>query len=63
MRKTNRGVGAIAETKDSERAAFGACARCLEIDLIGIHDINREMIVIVISVLGAVGEKDIRILM
>lgn len=53
----------IAETKDSERAAFGACTRCLEIDLIGIHDINREMIVIVISVLGAVGEKAIRILM
>jgi hypothetical protein len=51
----------IAETKDSERAAFGACARCLEIDLIGIHDINREMIVI--GVLGAVGEKAIRILM
>jgi hypothetical protein len=36
--------------KDSERAAFGTCTRCLEIDLIGIRDINREMIVILINV-------------
>jgi hypothetical protein len=41
-RKLESGRRRDTETKDSERAAFGACARCLKIDLIGIRDINRR---------------------